>query len=99
VTVTALDYIIPPYATKKFGGSRRGVIGSSIGIVVGIFLFPPLGIIVFPFVGALIGEFMTGKDQKAAFRSATGAFVGFVSGTMLKLAVTVTIGYYFFVSI
>ncbi len=97
--VTVFDYVIPPYATKKFGGSRHGVIGSSIGIVAGLFIFPPWGIIIFPFIGALIGEFYKGKDQKDAFRAAFGSFIGFVTGVLMKLTVSIIITWYFFTNL
>ena len=96
IVVTVLDYIIPPMATKKLGGSRNGVIGSTLGIVAGLFIFPPLGIIIFPFLGALIGEMLAGKEHKPALRAAMGSFLGFVTGVLLKLIVTVMIAYYFF---
>jgi len=50
IVVTILDYAIPPYATKKLGGSRNGVIGSTIGVIMGLFIFPPWGILIFPFL-------------------------------------------------
>jgi uncharacterized protein YqgC (DUF456 family) len=95
VLVTILDYAIPPYATKKLGGSRNGVVGSTVGIVFGLFIFPPWGIIIFPFLGALVGEVMAGREQKVALKAAFGSFLGFLSGVFLKLAVTAIIGYYF----
>src|SRR5690554_3657532 len=52
--VFALDYIIPALGTKKFGGSKYGVLGTTIGLLVAI-IFPILGvfgIIIWPFVGA-----------------------------------------------
>lgn len=99
VVVTVLDYLIPPLATRKMGGSRKGVIGSSLGIIAGLFIFPPWGIIVFPFIGALIGEMIEGKEQRSALRAATGSFLGFLSGVVLKLIVTILIGYHFFKAI
>ncbi len=88
--VTLLDYVIPSLSTKKFGGSKAGVWGCNIGLVVSIIGLPfgpqgLLGVIVWPFLGALIGEFIVSKDFKASLKSATGAFVGFLCGSGLKL--------------
>ncbi|MFN2422552.1 MAG: DUF456 domain-containing protein [Cryomorphaceae bacterium] len=86
VVITALDYFIPLWGTKKFGGTRGGVIGSGIGVVIGLF-FLPIGIIAGPFLGALIGELLQNPNEsKKALRSATGSFVGFLLGTGFKLA-------------
>lgn len=95
VIATALDYVFPIWATKKFGGSKRGVWGSTIGLVVGLFFFPPLGIIVGPFVGAFIGEVTAHQNQRSALKSAFGSFFGFLLGTGLKFAVSGVTTYYF----
>jgi len=92
---TALDYVFPVWATKRFGGSKRGVWGSTIGLVVGLFFFPPLGIIIGPFVGAFIGEMTANQNQRSALKSALGSFVGFLLGTGLKFAVSGVTSYYF----
>ena len=99
LVVTVLDYVIPPLATKKLGGSRKGVVGSTIGIIAGIFIFPPWGIIIFPFLGALVGEMMSGQEHRLALKAAMGSFLGFITGVLLKLVVTVMIAYYFFAAI
>lgn len=89
--VFAMDYIIPAMGTKKFGGSRAGMIGTTIGLIVAIF-FPILGIfgiVIWPFVGALIGELTNKADQKTAVKAAFGSFIGFLTGTFLKFVVTI----------
>jgi hypothetical protein len=93
--VVIADYYIPIWGTKKFGGTKGGVWGATIGLVVGIFFFPPLGLIIGPFIGAFAGEIINNQDSNKAFRSAIGSFVGFVAGTLMKLGITVVMGYYF----
>lgn len=95
VVVYVLDYLIPIWGTKKFGGSKRGVWGSIIGLLVGMFLFPPFGIIVGPFLGAVLGELSSGKQSREAFRSGLGSFLGFMVGTLLKLIVSGMMAWYF----
>lgn len=93
--VYALDFIIPAWGTKKFGGSKRGVWGSIIGLLIGMFLFPPIGIIIGPFIGAVIGELTSGKESNEALKSGFGSFLGFLVGTLLKLIVSGMMTWYF----
>lgn len=88
--ITILDYVIPAAGTKRFGGSKAGMIGTIVGLLVAIF-FPilgPLGIIIWPFIGALVGELVNKADQKTAMKAAFGSFVGFLTGTFLKFVLT-----------
>lgn len=95
ILITALDYVIPIWGTKKFGGTKYGVWGSTIGLVVGLF-FGPFGIIFGPFVGALIGELFIGRTSNDALRSAWGSLVGFLLGTGIKLLFTLFVAVLYF---
>lgn len=94
VIVQLLDYFIPAWGTKRFGGTKWGTWGSTIGVLVGIF-FGPWGIILGPFAGAVIGELLAGKQSNEALRAGAGVFVGFIVGTLLKLIIVAFFMYYY----
>ena len=89
VFIYVLDYIIPALGTKRFGGSRAGMIGTTLGLVIGLLSPIPFGIIIGPFIGALIGELIHRNDMAKAFRAAFGSFLGFVASTFLKFIVAI----------
>lgn len=95
IIVTVLDYVVPVWGTKKFGGSKSGMWGAGIGLVLGIFFLPPLGIIIGPFAGAVIGEAITGKNASDSFRAGLGSFLGFLAGVGIKLAASIVMTFYF----
>ena len=84
ILVSVLDYVIPAWGTKRYGGTKYGVWGSTIGVFVGMF-FGAIGIIVGPLVGAIVGELIGGKGRDEALRAGWGSFVGILCGTVLKL--------------
>ena len=90
-----LDYIAPALGAKKFGASKRGLWGSAVGMIIGIFFIPPWGIIVGAFLGALVGELLTGKSGKNALRAGWGILIGNVLGVGLKLAFTTIVLFYY----
>ncbi len=99
VVTTILDYILPIWATKKFGGSKRGVWGATIGLLLGIVFFPPFGIIIGPFIGAFVGEYTSAANKHNALPSAIGSLIGFLLGTGMKFAVAGVVSYYFVVEV
>lgn len=96
IVVTIIDYIVPIWGTKKFGGSKAGVWGATLGLIVGIFFFPPIGIIIGPLAGAVIAEMTRGKEFNKSFRAGLGSLVGFLLGTGIKLMASGIMTYYFF---
>lgn len=90
-----LDYIAPALGAKKYGASKRGLWGSAIGMIIGIFFIPPWGMIVGAFIGALVGELASGKSGRKALRAGWGILIGNVFVVGLKLAFTAVVLFYY----
>ena len=70
---------------KKFGGSKAGMWGSTIGLLFGPFVIPIAGIIIGPFLGAVIAELIVSRSSiKQAFKTGVGSLVGFLTSVVTK---------------
>jgi len=92
--VTVMDYVVPVWGTKRFGGSKYGTRGATVGLIIGFFL-GPLGIIIGPLIGAFVGEMIFKDDMSYAFKAGFGSLLGFLTGIGLKLAASFVITFYF----
>ena len=89
------DYVAPAIGAKKYGASKFGLWGSAIGMIIGIFFFPPWGLVLGAFIGALVGEMAAGKSGRKALRAGWGILIGNVFGIGVKLAFTAVILFYY----
>lgn len=83
--ITLLDNFGSTWLTSKVGGSKWGTRGCFIGMLVGLFFFPPLGLILGPFIGAFVGELIGNASTGHALKVALWSFVSFLLTTGLKL--------------
>ena len=94
------DYLANLFGVKKFGGSKAGIWGSTIGLLVGPFVIPFLGIILGPFLGAIIAELLVHKQSlKNALKIGAGSVVGFVGSVITKFIIQVIMIVYFFIRV
>ena len=86
VLTLIVDFVAGILGAKKVGASRYAAIGAVLGTVIGIFFGLP-GILLGPFFGALIGELVAGGTLRKATGVGVGAWLGFLVGAVLKLAI------------
>lgn len=107
VVLMVLDYVLPPLATRRFGGSKWGVWGCTVGLLLGVVGLPfgpsgLVGVFFWPFAGAFVGECLHGllvpraegsqpAGIGASLRAAVGAFLGLMSGTLAKVVYAVVL--------
>ena len=91
--LTALTYVIDlvtsALGAKRVGASKYAIWGAVLGGLVGAF-FGIVGILLGPFVGAVAGELGAGRSVKQAGRAGVASWIGFVAGTLGKLALLFT---------
>jgi hypothetical protein len=80
-----VDLAAGALGAKRFGASRRAVLGAALGGLVGLFLGIP-GILLGPFAGAALAELSARRDLRQAGRSGIGATLGLALGVAAKLA-------------
>lgn len=95
IVVTVLDYVLPAVTSKRAGAGKPGVWGSVVGLLVGMIFFPPFGLIIGAFVGAVAAEAIFNRGKSNPWRAGLGVFAGTMLGTLLKLATSGVIAFYF----
>jgi len=88
--IWAVDLIAGALGARVAKASKWAVIGASVGFLVGLFLGLP-GIILGPAVGAIAFEYARNPDTRQALRAGTGAFVGFLLGSAVKIALAMVV--------
>jgi uncharacterized protein YqgC (DUF456 family) len=81
-----VDAVASALGVKRVGASKWAVWGAVIGTCVGVF-FGVAGILLGPFAGAVAGELIARRDVAQAGRAGVAAWIGFVVGTLGKLAI------------
>lgn len=98
-----VEFVAGAVGVQRGGGTRRGVWGSILGGLAGLFVLAPLfvfvpffgpflGVLLGTFVGAFVGEY-TGvrQDGSGALRPALWATLGRIAGTLGKVAIATAI--------
>ncbi|MDH4038675.1 MAG: DUF456 family protein [Candidatus Krumholzibacteria bacterium] len=81
-----VDAIASALGVKRVGASKQAMWGAVIGTTVGVF-FGITGILLGPFVGAVAGELIARRDFMQAGKAGVAAWIGFIVGTLGKMAI------------
>lgn len=88
--MTLAAYLIDLAATvlgvQRSGASTRAVVGAAVGLLAGIPFGLP-GLLIGPFAGAVLAELTVRNDLRQAGRAGIAAWLGFLVGTVAKLAI------------
>jgi uncharacterized protein len=100
-----IEFTLAGKYARKYGGSRRAGWGAMLGGIAGAFMGVPvpivgplIGAFIGSFVGALVGELSTGSTKTGAAKAATGALVGRVVATAMKMGVGCAIAVWLFLA-
>lgn len=95
IIVFALDYVLPIFGAKLYKASKKGIWFSIIGMVIGIFFFPPFGMILGLLFGAILGELLSGKAKAEAVKIGFVSFIFSLFAIFIKISLVAVMAYYF----
>jgi uncharacterized protein YqgC (DUF456 family) len=85
IAITAVDWLAGLMGAKAFGASKWAMVGGAVGLLAGLFFGIP-GVLLGPAVGAFAFELVKDPNLKQAAKSGVGALIGFVVGSVVKVA-------------
>ena len=88
ILIFLADFILPMFTAKKFGSSKKGVLGTGIGLFLGFFIMGPIGVLVGACIGSILGELLNNTNGDKIIVGAIGSIFGILSGIFLKLLVS-----------
>jgi len=94
-----LDYVLPLLGAKIFKASKQGIWFSIIGMLIGMFFFPPFGVILGLLLGAIVGELISGKAKEEALKIGFISFLFSLLSIIIKIIFVSTMAFYFTKSI
>lgn len=72
---------------KRFGGTKAGEYAAIIGVIVGMFVYPPIGIILVPVIAVFTVEFYQSRNRRQATRASIGSLLAFLASSLFTLLV------------
>ena len=89
VLSTINDYLSGILGAKYGGASKKSVLYGFIGMLIGIFVFPPFGGLAGIFLGILLAEILRHGNKDKAIKAATGSLIGSAIGMAITLAFSI----------
>lgn len=86
IAAYSLDFAATVLGVQRSGASGRAVAGAALGVLAGIPFGLP-GLLIGPFLGAVLAELTVRNDLRRAGRAGVAAWIGFIVGTVAKLAI------------
>jgi uncharacterized protein YqgC (DUF456 family) len=80
-----VDLVAAALGARHVGASKRAVVGAALGTLLGIPLGIP-GVLLGPLLGAVLGELSVNRQLGRAAGVGMAAWIGFLIGTALKVA-------------
>jgi uncharacterized protein len=91
-----LDFLGTLLGAKKLGATWRGMLGATLGAIIGLFFSLP-GLILGPIIGAFVFELASGRAWKESAQAGAGAMLGLVLGALGKvICCVIMVGIFFF---